>query len=210
MAKEKEIAAEQVKNKPPQAIAKIVEGKLEKFYQGCLPVGPGVCQAQLGSLGQGAFGRHRQATWATRLSSGASRGFQVGESPAATSLASLESRERRGKWLDSARRARTELIQPKLLLVYGRSAFKAAKFQIRNAISAPSNHLQYFSSWTIHMQSFTLDCPTSWPKFGTQASAKHGFPHRESTTSGPAMRLNFGVNESEYANGSVDGVSITT
>lgn len=35
--KEKEIAAEQVKNKPSQAIAKIVEGKLEKFYQGyCL------------------------------------------------------------------------------------------------------------------------------------------------------------------------------
>ncbi|HZV34058.1 MAG TPA: translation elongation factor Ts [Verrucomicrobiae bacterium] len=37
LAKEKEIAAEQVKNKPPQAVAKIVEGKLEKFYQGyCL------------------------------------------------------------------------------------------------------------------------------------------------------------------------------
>ncbi len=37
LAQEKEIAAEQVKNKPPQAIAKIVEGKLEKFYQGhCL------------------------------------------------------------------------------------------------------------------------------------------------------------------------------
>jgi elongation factor Ts len=35
--KEKEIASEQVKNKPPQAIAKILEGKLEKFYQGiCL------------------------------------------------------------------------------------------------------------------------------------------------------------------------------
>ena len=33
IAKEREIAAEQVKNKPPQAIAKIVEGKLEKFYQ---------------------------------------------------------------------------------------------------------------------------------------------------------------------------------
>ena len=33
IAKEKEIAAEQVKDKPPQAIAKIVEGKLEKFYQ---------------------------------------------------------------------------------------------------------------------------------------------------------------------------------
>lgn len=33
LAKEKEIAAEQVKNKPPQAIAKIVEGKLEKYFQ---------------------------------------------------------------------------------------------------------------------------------------------------------------------------------
>ena len=33
LTKEKEIASEQVKNKPPQAIAKIVEGKLEKFYQ---------------------------------------------------------------------------------------------------------------------------------------------------------------------------------
>jgi len=33
LAKEKEIAAEQFKNKPPQAIAKIIEGKLEKFYQ---------------------------------------------------------------------------------------------------------------------------------------------------------------------------------
>jgi len=33
MAKEKEIATEQVKNKPPQAVAKIVEGKLEKFFQ---------------------------------------------------------------------------------------------------------------------------------------------------------------------------------
>ena len=37
IAKEQEIAAEQVKNKPPQAIAGIVKGKLEKFYQGyCL------------------------------------------------------------------------------------------------------------------------------------------------------------------------------
>jgi elongation factor Ts len=33
LAKEKEIAAEQFKGKPPQAVAKIVEGKLEKFYQ---------------------------------------------------------------------------------------------------------------------------------------------------------------------------------
>ncbi|MBI4663807.1 MAG: translation elongation factor Ts [Verrucomicrobia bacterium] len=37
LAKEREIAAEQAKNKPPQAVAKIVEGKLEKFFQGfCL------------------------------------------------------------------------------------------------------------------------------------------------------------------------------
>ena len=33
LTKEKEIAAEQFKDKPPQAVAKIVEGKLEKFYQ---------------------------------------------------------------------------------------------------------------------------------------------------------------------------------
>ncbi|HOW67008.1 MAG TPA: translation elongation factor Ts [Candidatus Paceibacterota bacterium] len=31
--KEKEIAREQVKNKPPQAIQKIIEGKLEKYFQ---------------------------------------------------------------------------------------------------------------------------------------------------------------------------------
>jgi elongation factor Ts len=31
--KEKEIAAEQFKNKPPQAIAKIVEGKLNSYFQ---------------------------------------------------------------------------------------------------------------------------------------------------------------------------------
>lgn len=33
IAKEREIAAEQVKNKPPQVVDKIVAGKLEKFYQ---------------------------------------------------------------------------------------------------------------------------------------------------------------------------------
>lgn len=33
IAKEKEIAQEQVKDKPPQAIAKIVEGKMEKYFQ---------------------------------------------------------------------------------------------------------------------------------------------------------------------------------
>jgi len=37
IAKEKEIAAEQFKDKPAQAVEKIVEGKMEKFFQGiCL------------------------------------------------------------------------------------------------------------------------------------------------------------------------------
>lgn len=33
VAKEREIASEQAKNKPPQAVARIVEGKLEKYFQ---------------------------------------------------------------------------------------------------------------------------------------------------------------------------------
>ncbi|MDB6053450.1 MAG: Elongation factor Ts [Verrucomicrobiales bacterium] len=41
IAKEAEIAAEQVKGKPAQAIAKIVEGKMEKFYQTCCLVDQG-------------------------------------------------------------------------------------------------------------------------------------------------------------------------
>ena len=41
VAKEREIAAEQVKNKPPQAIAKIIEGKLEKYFQTCCLVDQG-------------------------------------------------------------------------------------------------------------------------------------------------------------------------
>ena len=37
VAKEKEIATQQAEGKPPQAVTKIVEGKVEKFYQGyCL------------------------------------------------------------------------------------------------------------------------------------------------------------------------------
>ena len=35
VAKEREIAAEQVKNKPPHTIAKIIEGKMEKYFQTC-------------------------------------------------------------------------------------------------------------------------------------------------------------------------------
>jgi len=41
ITKEKEIAIDQVKNKPPQAIAKIVEGKMEKFFQTCCLVDQG-------------------------------------------------------------------------------------------------------------------------------------------------------------------------
>jgi elongation factor Ts len=82
IAKEKEIAAEQVKNKPPQAIAKIVEGKLEKFYQGiCL-------------LDQGFVKRNSEVSVKEHLGGIAKQlgdeivirrfaRFQVGESPAA-------------------------------------------------------------------------------------------------------------------------------
>jgi elongation factor Ts len=82
LAKEKEIAAEQVKNKPPQAIAKIVEGKLEKFYQGyCL-------------LDQGFVKKNSEIAVKDHVASVAKQlgdeitirrfvRFQVGESPAA-------------------------------------------------------------------------------------------------------------------------------
>jgi elongation factor Ts len=80
LAKEKEIASEQVKNKPPQAVAKIVEGKLEKFYQGyCL-------------LDQGFVKRNSEVTVREHVASLAKQlgdeitirrfvRFQVGESP---------------------------------------------------------------------------------------------------------------------------------
>jgi elongation factor Ts len=82
LAKEREIAAEQVKNKPPQAIAKIVEGKLEKFFQGyCL-------------LDQGFVKRNSEVTVKEHMGSVAKQlgdeigirsfvRFQVGESAAA-------------------------------------------------------------------------------------------------------------------------------
>ena len=41
VAKEQEIAEEQVKGKPPQAIANIVKGKMEKLYQNCCLVDQG-------------------------------------------------------------------------------------------------------------------------------------------------------------------------
>jgi elongation factor Ts len=82
VTKEKEIAAEQVKNKPPQAISKIVEGKLEKFYQGaCL-------------LDQGFVKRNSEVSIKEHLGGVAKQlgdeivirrfaRFQVGESPVA-------------------------------------------------------------------------------------------------------------------------------
>jgi elongation factor Ts len=82
LAKEREIAAEQVKNKPPQAIAKIVEGKLEKFYQGCC------------LLDQGFVKRNSEVSVKEHIGGIAKQlgddivirrfaRFQVGESPAA-------------------------------------------------------------------------------------------------------------------------------
>jgi len=82
LAKEKEIAAEQVKGKPPQAIAKIVEGKLEKFFQThCL-------------LDQGFVKKNSEVSVKEHIGSVAKQlgdeinirrfvRFQVGESPAA-------------------------------------------------------------------------------------------------------------------------------
>jgi elongation factor Ts len=82
LAKEREIAAEQVKNKPPQAIAKIIEGKLEKFFQGCC------------LLDQGFVKRNSEVSLKEHIGGIAKQlgddivirrfaRFQVGESPAA-------------------------------------------------------------------------------------------------------------------------------
>jgi elongation factor Ts len=82
VAKEREIAVEQVKNKPPQAIAKIVEGKLDKFFQG-------VCL-----LEQGFVKRNSEVSVKEHIGGIAKQlgdeivirrfvRFQVGESPAA-------------------------------------------------------------------------------------------------------------------------------
>ena len=82
IAKEKEIAGEQVKGKPPQALAKIVEGKLEKFYQtNCL-------------LDQGFVKKNSEVSVKEHVGSVAKQlgdeitvrnfvRFQVGETPAA-------------------------------------------------------------------------------------------------------------------------------
>ncbi len=81
IAKEKEIAMEQVKGKPAPAIAKIVEGKLEKFYQGYCLVDQGfvkqneiTVKEHVAAVGK-ALGDEIVIRSFVR--------FQVGESPAA-------------------------------------------------------------------------------------------------------------------------------
>ena len=82
IAKEKEIAAEQAKNKPPQAVAKIVEGKLHKFF------------AERVLLDQGFVKKNSEITVREYVAGVAKRlsdeitirrfiRFQVGETPAA-------------------------------------------------------------------------------------------------------------------------------
>jgi len=81
VAKEREIAAEQVKNKPPQAIAKIVEGKLEKYFQTCCLVDQGFVKRNseisvkehIGSIAKQLGDEIAMRRFAR---------FQVGESPA--------------------------------------------------------------------------------------------------------------------------------
>ena len=82
VAKEREIAAEQVKNKPPQAIAKIVEGKLEKYFQTCCLVDQGFVKRNseisvkehIGGIGKQLGDEITIRRFAR---------FQVGETPAA-------------------------------------------------------------------------------------------------------------------------------
>jgi elongation factor Ts len=81
IAKEKEIATEQVKNKPPQAIAKIVEGKLDKFYQT-------ICLVEQGFVKNGEVTvKEHVAQTGKKLGDEITVRrfvrFQVGESPAA-------------------------------------------------------------------------------------------------------------------------------
>jgi elongation factor Ts len=82
VAKEREIAAEQVKDKPAQAIAKIVEGKLEKYFQTTCLVDQGfvkknsevTVKEHLGQVGK-QLGDDLKIRRFVR--------FQVGETPAA-------------------------------------------------------------------------------------------------------------------------------
>jgi elongation factor Ts len=82
VAKEKEIATEQVKNKPPQAIAKIIIGKMEKYYQGCCLLDQGFVKRNSEvSVKEHMDGVAKQLGDAIVIRRFAR--FQVGESPAA-------------------------------------------------------------------------------------------------------------------------------
>ena len=82
LAMEKEIAAEQVKNKPPQAMAKIVEGKIEKFFQGICLVDQGFVKRNSEvSVKEHIGGIAKQVGDEIVIRRFAR--FQVGESPAA-------------------------------------------------------------------------------------------------------------------------------
>jgi elongation factor Ts len=82
VAKEREIAAEQVKNKPPQAIAKIVEGKLEKFFQTCCLVDQGFVKRNSEiSLKEHIGGIAKQL--GDQIAIRRFARFQIGETPAA-------------------------------------------------------------------------------------------------------------------------------
>jgi elongation factor Ts len=82
VAKEKEIAADQVKNKPPQAIAKIVEGKMEKFFQGVCLVDQGFVKRNSEvSVKEHIGGISKQL--GDEISIRRFARFQVGETPAA-------------------------------------------------------------------------------------------------------------------------------
>jgi len=83
VAKEKEIASEQVKNKPPQAIAKIVEGKLEKFYQTYCLVDQGFVKKNETSVKDHVAAVAKQL--GDEITIRRFVRFQVGETPAAAS-----------------------------------------------------------------------------------------------------------------------------
>jgi elongation factor Ts len=83
VAKEKEIAAEQVKGKPPQAIAKIVEGKLEKYFQTVCLVDQGFVKAASGEITVKEHMANLGKQLGDTLTVRRFLRFQVGETPAA-------------------------------------------------------------------------------------------------------------------------------
>lgn len=81
VAKEREIAAEQAKGKPPQAIEKIVSGKLEKFYQGYCLVDQGFVKRN-GEISVGKYIEEVARTLNDKITVRRFVRFQVGETTA--------------------------------------------------------------------------------------------------------------------------------